>query len=429
MTQDAAGAAERAFREDSQRVLATLIRLVGDFDLAEEALQDAFAIALEQWPVSGVPANPRAWLVSTGRFKAVDQLRRRKLLASKESEIADFMRLSLIEQRMAPSDAAAENESGVEDDYLRLIFTCCHPALAPEAQIALSLRTVCGLTTEEIARAFVVPLATMAQRLVRAKSKIRDAGIPYEVPNESELGARLDAVLDVVYLVFTEGYAATAGDDLVRRDLCDEAIRFGRLLVELMPERQEANALLALMLLHDSRRATRISPTGDIILLADQDRGQWDQTKIREGTGRVRDALSSGPASRYAVQAAIAALHAEAASPDATDWRQIAALYGFLLRDHATPVVELNHAVAIAMVDGPERGLLLIDSIAARGALGEYHLLHSARADLLRRLGRHAESRDAYRAALALCRLEPERRFIIKRLDGLAALDEGAPGR
>jgi RNA polymerase sigma-70 factor (ECF subfamily) len=360
-----------------------------------------------------VPAKPSAWLVSAGRFKAIDQIRRRKLHAERASEIAE---LALVENRLSPVD---DTDQDVADDRLRLIFTCCHPALASEAQIALTLRTVCGLTTEEIAGAYLVPVATMAQRLVRATKKIRDAGIPYVVPDTTALPERLDAVLGVIYLVFTEGYAATAGETLVRRDLCDEAIRLARLVTELMPDRAEAEALLALLLLHDSRRSARLSGEGELVLLEAQDRARWDQGKITEGVARVRQALEAAPAGPYAIQGAIASLHAEAANAADTDWRQIAALYTLLLVVQPSPVVELNRAVAVAMADGPERGLLLLDALGARGELADYHLLHAARADLLRRLGRREEAESAYRSALALCRLEPERRFLTRRLKEL----------
>jgi RNA polymerase sigma-70 factor (ECF subfamily) len=406
----------RVYREESPRVLATLIRLLGDFDVAEEALQEAFTIAVTQWERDGVPANPRAWLISTGRNRTVDRIRRDDL----------FMRFA--NTLALPSEPVVmpeepRDDDGVDDDQLRLIFTCCHPALARESQVALTLRTVCGLTTEEIARAFLVPVPTMAQRLVRATGKIRAARIPYRVPPSTELAERLDAVLAVVYLVFTEGYAATSGDALVRRDLSSEAIRLGRLLVALMPAETEANALLALMLLHDARRQTRASADGDIVLLEDQDRACWDRDEIDEGLRRVEDALENGGFGPYAIQASIAALHARARVASDTDWRQIEALYALLLQRAPSAVVELNHAVAVAMVEGPERGLLLADAIDARGELRGYHLLHAVRADLLRRLGRTAEARAAYETALELVTLEPERRFLQRRLNELQSLD------
>ncbi|AHG89683.1 RNA polymerase sigma factor, sigma-70 family [Gemmatirosa kalamazoonensis] len=406
---------DHLYRTESRRILATLIRLLGDFDLAEEALHDAFAAALERWPSEGVPTNPRAWLVSAGRFRAVDALRRRRTLARKADEIAALADVEAHLARMPAPDAALDAPD-VEDDRLRLVFTCCHPALAADAQVALTLRTVCGLTTEEIARAFLVPAATMAQRLVRATKKIRVARIPYEVPPRDQLPARLDAVLSVVYLVFSEGYAATAGDAIVRRELCGEAIRLARLLVELMPNETEANGLLALLLLHDSRRDARTTPDGDLLLLEVQDRGRWDRAQIAEGIARVEQALRGGRAGPYALQAAIAALHAEAPDAASTDWRQIAALYHVLLRVAPTPIVELNRAVAVAMAFGPEPALKLVDGLAARGDLRGYHLLPAARADFLRRLGRLDEAAESYRAALALTTLGPERRFLERRL-------------
>jgi RNA polymerase sigma-70 factor (ECF subfamily) len=401
---------ERLYREESGRILATLIRLLGDFDLAEEALQEAFASALEQWPVEGAPRNPRAWLVGTARHKAVDRLRRRTRFEARRVELE---RLAALEAQPEPLDGA---DGPVADDRLRLIFTCCHPALAVEGQVALTLRTLCGLTTEEIARAFLVPVPTMAQRLVRAKQKIREAGIPYRVPPALELPERLDAVMLVVYLVFNEGYAATSGDAWVRTALCGEAIRLGRLLCELMPDRAEARALLALMLLHDSRREARVGPEGEIVLLEEQDRRRWDSAQIREGLRLVEAALREGATGFYGLQAAIAALHAQAARAEETDWRQIARLYDLLARGHPSPVVELNRAAAVAMAEGPEPGLRLLDALAARGDLRDYHRLPAARADLLRRLGRWAEAVDAYRGALALVGNEPERRFLERRL-------------
>jgi RNA polymerase sigma-70 factor, ECF subfamily len=405
----------RVYRDDSRRILATLIRLLGDFDAAEEAMQDAFATAVERWARDGVPANPRTWLISTGRFRAIDRLRRE---ARSRSLTHDAISNAIVQQ--AP--AILDDDGGVEDDRLRLIFTCCHPAIAREAQVALTLRTICGLTTEEIARAFLVPVSTMAQRLVRATNKIRDARIPYVVPTGVELGERLDAVLAVVYLVFTEGYAATSGDELVRRELCSEAIRLSRLLVELMPHATEVEALLALMLLHDARRATRLSHDGNLVLLEDQDRSLWARDQITEGLARVDSALRAGRAGPYAIQAAIAALHAAAPTAAETDWRQIAALYGLLMSRVESPVVELNHAVAVAMVDGPEQALLLVDAIAARGELRDYHLLHAVRADLLRRTGARDEAITAYEKALGLAMLEPERRFLERRISALRPL-------
>ena len=414
---------DRIYRSESRRILATLIRLLGDFDVAEEALQDAFGIALEQWARDGVPANPRTWLVSTGRNRAIDRMRRDARFVSRVDELgADSLAIDATE--------LPENESGVEDDRLRLIFTCCHPALASEAQVTLTLRTICGLTTEEIARSFLVPLSTMAQRLVRATGKIRDAGIPYRIPPANELAERIDAVLAVVYLVFTEGYAATSGDELIRRELCSEAIRLGRLLVELMPAVSETSGLLALMLLHDARRDTRSTPAGDLVLLDEQDRTQWNRAQIDEGAQLVDASLRSARVGPYAIQAAIAALHAKAATAADTDWRQIAALYALLVERAPSAVVELNHAVAVAMVDGPESGLLLLDAIEARGELRDYHLLAAARADLLRRLGRTNAAVGAYEKALELATLEPERRFLERRIRELRSRgSDRAPAR
>ena len=409
-----ADAAERArervdevYRSDSRRVLATLIRLLGDFDIAEEALHDAFRAALEQWPRDGVPANPRAWLVSAGRFKAIDGIRRRARFDALD-DVGEQAEVAIV-------DAAAWEKESVEDDRLRLVFTCCHPALSPDAQVALTLREVCGLTTEEIARAFLTPAPTLAQRIVRAKAKIRDAGIPYQVPAHAELPDRLDAALRVIYLVFNEGYSASSGASLTRHDLSGEAIRLGRLLVELLPE-PEAVGLLALMLLHESRRAARTSPAGDLVLLSDQDRSLWNRGQITEGLALVERALSSRRFGPYTLQAAIGAVHAEAPSAAATDWAQIVGLYEVLARADPSPVVELNRAAAVAMRDGPAAGLALIDAILARGELDDYHLAHSARADFCRRLGRIAEARASYQRALALARQEPERRFLARRL-------------
>ncbi len=398
---------EEIFRAEHGRILATLIRLLGDIDVAEEALQEAFAAALEQWPAAGTPANPVTWLVSTGRHKAIDRLRRRARLAQKQEEIARHLELS-----------AAEDDALVPEDRLRLIFTCCHPALASEAQVALTLRTLGGLSTEEIARAFLVPAPTMAQRLVRAKAKIRAARIPYQVPPDDALAERLEAVMVVVYLVFNEGYAASFGERLVRHELCEQAIRLGRMLVELLPVHAEPKGLLALMLLHDSRRETRLDGSGDIVRLEEQDRTRWDRAQIDEGAALVEAALRAGdrPPGAYALQAAIAAVHAQASTAAATDWRQVTALYEVLARVHPTPVVELNRAVAVAMSGAIERGLALVDALDRRGELAGYHLLPAARAELLRRLGRHAEAAESYRRALALVRNEAERRHLEKRL-------------
>jgi RNA polymerase sigma-70 factor, ECF subfamily len=415
MTQTAAAEVrervDTLYRSESRRVLATLIRLLGDFDLAEDALQEAFAAAVERWPRDGVPANPRAWLISAGRFKAIDVLRRRARFDAALPELAR-------EIDDATADTASWEEEGVEDDRLRLIFTCCHPALAADAQIALTLRTVGGLTTEEIAHAFLTRPTTLAQRIVRAKTKIREARIPYEVPTRADLPERLEAVLHVVYLIFNEGYAASSGPSLTRPDLSAEAIRLGRLIVELLPD-PEAIGLLALMLLTDSRRAARSSPSGELILLGDQDRSLWNREQIAEGSALVERTLSSGRLGPYTFQAAIAAVHAGASDAAATDWARIVALYDALARVEPSPVVELNRAVAVAMRDGPEAGLTLIDALLAEGELAEYHLAHSARADFLRRLGRTPDACDAYKRALSLAQQEPERRFLERRLRSL----------
>ena len=401
-------AVDAVYRTDSRRVLATLIRLLGDFDLAEEAMHDAFTAAVEQWPRDGVPANPRAWLVSTGRFKSISAMRKRARFDASLSEIAERL-------EAAARESGGHDEESVDDDRLRLIFTCCHPALTPDAQIALTLREVCGLTTEEIAHAFFTSPSTVAQRIVRAKAKIRDAGIPYQVPALGELAERLDSVLHVVYLVFNEGYFASSGESLTRHDLSAEAIRLGRLLIELLPE-PEGVGLLALMLLHESRRAARTSPTGELILLADQDRSLWSRDQIAEGSMLVERALAMRRLGPYTLQAAIAAVHAEALAAAATDWAQIVALYDILVRADPAPVVELNRAAAVAMRDGPLAGLTIIDAILARGVLADYLHAHSARADLCRRLGRLDEARASYTRALGLTRQEPERRFLERRL-------------
>jgi RNA polymerase sigma-70 factor (ECF subfamily) len=401
------------YRAESRRVFATLVRLLGDFDLAEEALHDAFRAALEQWPRDGLPANPRAWLVSAGRFKAIDGIRRNARFDALD-DFADEVE-SIADEAAAPGDGDV-----IEDDRLRLIFTCCHPALAAEAQIALTLREVCGLATEEIAQAFLSPAPTLAQRIVRAKAKIRDARIPYQVPEADELGERLASVLRVIYLVFNEGYSASAGPSLTRVDLSAEAIRLGRLLADLLPE-PEVHGLLALMLLQESRRTARASPTGEIVLLSDQDRSLWNREQIAEGVSLVERALKSRRSGPYSLQAAIAAVHAEASSAAATDWYEIVGLYDALLRMEPSPVIELNRAVAVAMRDGPAAGLMLVDAILARGDLADYHLAHASRADFCRRLGRNADARASYQRAVALARQEPERRFLERRLALLPA--------
>ena len=411
MSEDARAMVESVYRAESRRVLATLIRLLGDFDRAEEALQDAFAAAVERWPVDGVPHNPRAWLVSTGRFKAIDAMRRRARFDASQGEIAHRLE--------ADARAAAQHaDEDIPDDRLRLIFTCCHPALTPDAQIALTLREVCDLTTEEIARAFLTAPPTVAQRIVRAKAKIRDAVIPYQVPAAEDLPARLDTVLHVVYLVFNEGYWASSGASLVRTDLSGEAIRLGRVLHELLPD-PEVTGLLALMLLHEARRPARATATGELVLLDEQDRTLWNRGQIAEGQALVEHALTSRRFGLYTLQAAIAAVHAEAAHAADTDWAQIVGLYDVLLRIDPSPVVELNRAAAVAMHDGPAAGLALIDAILVRGDLADYQLAHSARADLCRRLGRTEEARESYQRALALTRQEPERRFLERRLQEL----------
>ena len=411
----AASAREMAatvYRAESRRVFATLIRLLGDFDVAEEALHDAFRAALEQWPRDGVPANPRAWLVSAGRFKAIDGIRRR----------ARFVALDDVAEQVEaiPDEASTWDEDSIEDDRMRLVFTCCHPALAPDAQVALTLREVCGLTTEEIAQAYLNSAPTMAQRIVRAKAKIRDARIPYQVPTPEELPERLDSVLRVVYLVFNEGYSASSGESVTRLDLSAEAIRLGRLLLELLPE-PEVMGLLALMLVQEARRAARTSPSGDLILLADQDRSLWNRGLIAEGSALVEKALRSRRFGAYSLQAAIAALHGEAPSADATDWVEIVGLYDVLMRIDPSPVVELNRAVALAMRDGAAAGLALIDAILARGDLRDYHLAHAAHADMCRRLGKAARARVSYERAIALTRQGPEQRFLERRLAELPA--------
>jgi len=412
MVADVRAKTEVIYRAESRRVFATLVRLLGDFDLAEEALHDAFRAALEQWPRDGVPANPRAWLVSAGRFKAIDGIRRSSRFDSIEDRADEVEAIA--------DEAEIPDDEGIADDRLRLIFTCCHPALGPDAQVALTLREVCGLTTEEIAQAFLSPAPTLAQRIVRAKSKIRDAHIPYQVPEPDALPERLDSVLRVIYLVFNEGYSASSGPALTRVDLSSEAIHVGRMLVELLPE-PEAIGLLALMLLQESRRAARTSPSGELILLNDQDRTLWNREQITEGSALVERSLATRRFGPYTLQAAIAGVHAHAATPDATDWNEIVGLYDLLLRANPSPVVELNRAVAVAMRDGPAAGLALVDAILARGELAHYHLAHAARADLCRRLGDSTEARVSYERAIALAKQEPEQRFLRRRLAELSA--------
>jgi RNA polymerase sigma-70 factor, ECF subfamily len=409
---------EKLHREESGRVLATLIRLLGDFDLAEEMLQEAYAVALEKWPSQGEPSNQRAWLISTARHKAIDRIRRDQRWEVKSQEIAKTA------PRSAPPAAECEVDSTDDmfpDDQLRLIFTCCHPALAIESQVALTLHTVCGITTEEISKAFLTPMPTMAQRLVRAKRKLRDANVPYRVPPPEDLPDRLDAVRLIVYLIFNEGYFASGGDSLIRRELCAEAIRLGRVLCQLLPRDTETHTLLALMLLHDSRRDARVSADRELILLEDQDRAQWHADQIREGTALLESALRAGAAGPYALQASIAALHANAETSAETDWPQIAALYSALLKINPSPVIEVNRAVAVSLARSPEEGLALLDELAVRAELTDFHLLPAARADILRRLGKHAEAAEAYRRALALATNDVERRFFRRRLSEVSS--------
>ena len=408
---DARSAVDSAYRADSRRVLATLIRLLGDFDVAEEAMHDAFATALDAWSEGGVPRNPRSWLISTGRFKGIDALRRR---SRSEKSLTELLARAELDQH----PAVERDDDELEDDRLRLIFTCCHSALSPDAQIALTLREVCGLTTEEIAHAYFTKPSAVAQRIVRAKAKIREARIPYQLPPRAELADRLDTVLHTVYLVFNEGYSASSGETLTRHDLSAEAIRLARLIVELLPD-PEAVGLLGLMLLQESRRAARTSESGEIVLLDDQDRSLWDRAAIAEGMSLVERAVKSRRFGPYTIQGAIAAVHARAETPAATDRDRIVALYDVLIQADPSPVVELNRAVSIAMRDGPERGLELIDGILARGELAEYHFAHTARAELLRRTGRVSEAKAAYDTALGLARQEPERRLILRRIDQL----------